>query len=198
MSTEAIRRARGFTLIEAIMFILIIGVALGGILAVLRFTTVQSADPVRRKQALMIAEGLLEEVQLAKFTYCDPSSANADSAANTAACAIPEAFGQNAPEPAGPRPYDNVNDYVAAANTPTAAFNVGGALADANGNPLGVTGYTATVAITPEQLGPAAAPVGAGGTSADTDALRIRIEVAYDGQTLVLDGYRARYGPNTQ
>lgn len=192
------RRQRGLTLIELLMFIVIVGIALGGVLAVLSFTTGQSADPVRRKQALMIAEGLLEEVQLAKFTFCDPSSAGADSATSAAGCAIPEAFGQAGAEPAGPRPYDNVNDYVAAANVATAAFDVNGALADANGNPMNVTGYSARVTITPEPLGPAGGAIGDGGASADTDVLRIRVEVGYDGQTLALDGYRARYAPTLQ
>lgn len=191
-------RQRGLTLIELVMFIVIVGVALGGVLAVLRFTTAQSADPVRRKQALMIAEGLLEEVELAKFTFCDPSSDNADSATSAAGCTVPEAFGQASPEPAGPRPYDNVNDYVPAANTATAAFDVNGVLADANGNPMNVSGYTARLTITSEALGAGAGMIGAAGTSADTDVLRIRVEVSYDGQSLALDGYRTRYAPVIQ
>jgi MSHA pilin protein MshD len=199
MSTEfARRRQRGLTMIELVMFIVIVGVALAGILAVLNFTTRESADPVRRKQALMIAEGLLEEVQLARFTYCDPSSDNADTAASSADCSVPEAFGQGAPEPVGPRPYDNVNDYVTAAGTPVAAFDVGGKLADANGNPMNVNGYSARLSITPEPLGPAGAAIGAAGASADTEVLRIRVEVSYDDQTLVLDGYRTRYAPNVE
>ena len=188
------KRQRGVTLIELILFIMIIGIALAAILGVMNVTTRSSADPVRTKQALMIAEALLEEVQLAAFTKCDPSGDNGDGT-----CTIPEAWGQVAPEPVGPRPYDNINDYVPAANTATAAFNVDvnsiSTLADANGRPLNVTGYTATVAITPEAIGPAGAQVGAGGTSADTDMLRIRVTVAFDNQALALDGYRARYAP---
>jgi MSHA pilin protein MshD len=199
MSSErAAFRQRGLTMIELILFMVIVGIALAGIVGLLKFTTHHSADPVRRKQALMIAEGLLEEVELAKFTYCDPSSDNADAATSAAQCAIPEAFGQTGAEPAGPRPYDNVNDYVPAANQPTAAFDVNGALADANGNPMNVTGYTAQVTITPEPLGPPTASIGAAGSSADTDVLRIRVEVRYDDQVLVLDGYRARYAPTVQ
>jgi MSHA pilin protein MshD len=199
MSSDRLRsRQRGVTLIELIIFMVIIGIALVGIVGVLKFTTRESADPLRRKQALMIAEGLLEEVELAGFTFCDPSSPNADSATSASQCTIPEAFGQAGAEPAGPRPYDNINDYVAAANQPAAAFDVNGALADANGNPMNVTGYSARVTITPEALGPAGALVGAAGTSADTDALRIRVEVSYDDQTVVLDGYRTRYAPNVQ
>ncbi|MFL6675346.1 MAG: prepilin-type N-terminal cleavage/methylation domain-containing protein [Massilia sp.] len=199
MSTDtAVRRARGLTLIEMLMFIVIVGIALAGILQVLAFTTRHSADPLRRKQALMIAEGLLEEVELAGFTYCDPRSDNADSATKSAECTIREAFGQGGAEPIGPRPYDNINDYVPAANTPTAAFDANGVLSDANRNPLDVNGYTARLTITPEALGAGADAIGAGGTSADTDVLRIRVEVSYDDQVLVLDGYRTRYAPVTQ
>jgi MSHA pilin protein MshD len=184
-------RQRGVTLIELILFIMIIGIALTAIVGVMNVTTSRSADPLRTKQALMIAEGLLEEVQSAGFTKCDPAGDNGDGT-----CTIPEAWGQNAPETAGPRPYDNVNDYVSQANTAVAAFNNGaGVLADANGRALGVTGYTATVAVIPEAVGPGGSQVGAGGTSADTDMLRIRITVFFDSQSLVLDGYRARYAP---
>jgi MSHA pilin protein MshD len=184
---------RGVTLIELILFIMIIGIALTAILGVMNVTTRHSADTLRDKQALMIAEGLLEEVQLARFTFCDPASDNFDTATSSSACTIPEAWG---PETGNTRPYDNINDYVTAANAATAAFNNGGVLADANGRALGVTGYTATVTVTPDTIGPSGMQVGAGGTAADTDMLRIRITVAYDNASLSLDGYRARYAPN--
>lgn len=71
MSTRRPRQ-RGVTLIELIVFIVIVSVAVVGVLQALRMSSANSADPLRRKQALMIAEGLMEEVQLAKFTYCDP------------------------------------------------------------------------------------------------------------------------------
>ncbi len=39
--------------------------------------------------------------------------------------------------------------------------------------------------------------IGAAGASADTDVLRITVEVSYDGQVLALDGYRTRYAPRS-
>jgi MSHA pilin protein MshD len=198
MSIESLRRVRrqqGVTLVELIMFIVIVSIALAGIVQIMRMTSANSADPLRRKQALMIAEALLEEVRQAGFTYCDPRSDNADSAANTAACTVSENWGN---EPAGTafvRPFDNVNDYVGAPNAAFSAFNDGsGRLADALGRRMNVEGYRATVSITPDTLGDI--PAGAG---ADSDALRIRIVVDYDfngnGAPVVLDGYRARYAP---
>lgn len=195
MSSKRTRRQAqsGLTLIEMIMFILIVGVALAAIVGVLNLTNKGSADPLRRKQALMIAEGLLEEVQLARFTYCDPSADKAgdEDVTGSAGCDIPENWG---PEPGGRRPFDNINDYVSAANVAESRFNdADGRLADANGEPMNVEGYSATVSVTPESIGNI--PIANAG-SADVEVLRIRVEVRYDGETLVLDGYRTRYAPN--
>ncbi|KQQ86422.1 type II secretion system protein [Massilia sp. Leaf139] len=193
MSSNPRARQTGVTLVELIMFIVIISVALAGIIQVMRFTTANSADPLRRKQALMIAEALLEEVRQADFTYCDPRSANADEAVNTAACTLKEAWGNEGP--AGTvfvRPFDNVNDYVTASGTAATPFGSGASgLVDALGRSMNLADYSATVAITPDKLGEINA-----GTSADSEALRIRIEVSYAGDDpVVLDGYRARYLP---
>ena len=193
-------RQRGVTLVELILFIVIVGIAVGGILTVMNLTTRGSADPVRRKQALIIAEGLLEEVELARFSYCDPADPNAgdaDTVKSAADCGIPERWGQLDPEPTGAtsgRPFDNVNDYVSAARTWTAAFdNAGGVLADANGNPLDVSGYTARLSIAPASLNGIGSDAD---TAADTEVLRITVEVSYGGESVTLDGYRTRYAPN--
>ena len=61
-------RQRGVSLVELIMFIVIISVSLIGILSVMNITTAHSADPLIRKQALAVAESLLEEVELQDFT----------------------------------------------------------------------------------------------------------------------------------
>jgi MSHA pilin protein MshD len=60
-------RQLGISLIELIMFIVIVSVALTGILLVMNVTTTNSADPLVRKQALAVAESLLEEVELQDF-----------------------------------------------------------------------------------------------------------------------------------
>jgi len=185
------RRQRGVTLIELIMFIVIVSVALASIMAVMRMTTANSADPLRRKQALMIAEGLIEEVRSAGFTLCDPSSADFDTQTDPTLCAVRENWGQAAPEPVNPRPFDNVNDYVTQPNVATNAFNnAAGVLLDVTGQPVGVAGYTATLTVSPAALG----GIGAADSAANTDVLRIRVSVAFGGDApVVLDTYRTRY-----
>ncbi|HZV63463.1 MAG TPA: type II secretion system protein [Telluria sp.] len=193
MSIKRTPPQRGVTLIELVMFIVIVSVALVGIVQVMRLTTANSADPVRRKQALMLAEAVLEEVELAKFTYCDPTSPNADSAANTAACNIQENWGQGTgTEPVGPRPYDNVNDYVPCASTPTTPCATV-ISTDVDGNAFNLSGYNVTVQMAPAVLN----NIGAAVTAADTEVLHIWVTVSYDGQNLVLDGYRTRYAPTS-
>lgn len=61
------RRHSGFSLIELILFIVIISVGITGILGVMNVTTRHSADPMVRKQVLSIAEALLEEIMLKDF-----------------------------------------------------------------------------------------------------------------------------------
>ncbi len=55
-------RCRGFTLIELIIFIVVVSAGLAGILSVMDTVVKSSADPMVRKQAIAIAESLLEEI----------------------------------------------------------------------------------------------------------------------------------------
>ena len=70
-------KQRGISLVELIMFIVIVSVALAGILLVMNVVTRSSADPLIHKQSLAIAESLLEEVELMPFTFCDPDDPDA-------------------------------------------------------------------------------------------------------------------------
>lgn len=74
--TERPLASWGFTLIEMLVAIVIIGVALAGVLSVFQVTTKASADPVEPKQALLIAESLLEEIMTKR--YAPPPENNYD------------------------------------------------------------------------------------------------------------------------
>ncbi|MFJ7566550.1 type II secretion system protein [Herminiimonas sp. NPDC097707] len=175
------RTARsGFTLVELVMFIVIVSIAVIGVLMVMNMTTKNSADPQLRKQALSIAEALLEEVSLARFTFCDPADPNAETADNATECATtPEGVG---PEAGNTRPFDNVNDYVSAYGVAQAIV-----ISDVNGAAIpNLNVYASTITITPQAFN---------GISA-TDSLLITINVNYGADTVRLDGYRTRYAPN--
>lgn len=75
---------RGLTLIELIMFIVIVSVGLAGILLVINTVVKSSADPVVRKQSIAMADAILEEVLLKAYT---PSATYDTTGAN---CAAPD------------------------------------------------------------------------------------------------------------
>lgn len=58
---------RGFTLIELIIFIVLVSVGLAGILSVMNTVVKSSADPMVRKQTIAVAESLLEEILLKDY-----------------------------------------------------------------------------------------------------------------------------------
>ena len=186
------RRERGLSLVELIAFIVVVGIAVAGVLIAMSMATRASADPMIQKQALAIAEAVLEEVQLQPFTYCDPDDANAATATSIAGCAstnennlAPEAA--NAP-PTGPaetrtdtvRPFDNVNDYN--------GFTMSGGVSDIAGNAVsGLNGYSVSVSVSGQALG----------TIGTSESLLIGVTVTGPADTtVVLHGYRTRYAPN--
>jgi MSHA pilin protein MshD len=66
-----LRSARGVTLVELIISMLIISIALAGVLSVMNFTTGRSADPMIQHQAIAIAEAYMEEILLQGFADPD-------------------------------------------------------------------------------------------------------------------------------
>lgn len=61
------RHSRGMTLIEVILFIVIVSVGLAGVLSAFNVATAKSADPMVRKQALTLAEQMMEEILAKEF-----------------------------------------------------------------------------------------------------------------------------------
>lgn len=181
----SIKRAaqRGITLIEQIMFIVIVSVGVIGLVSVMNPAIRASADPMLTKQLVAIAESLLNEVMHQPFTWCDPDDPAASTALSYAACATPQnAFG---PTPAGETRYaagagtafDNVADYggfsMANVDDPSASN--------------AMAGYTASVAIA--RAGTAL------GLADDTAALSVTVTVTRGTESFSLTGYRFRYAP---
>lgn len=136
---------RGITLIEQIMFIVIVSVGVIGLVSVMNPAIRASADPMVTKQFVAIAESLLNEIEHQPFTWCDLDDANASTALSYAGCA------SNPQNSSAPTPntetrngsggtgefYDNVRDY-------------GGFVSENVSDPAGggaIAGYRAEVAI---------------------------------------------------
>lgn len=173
-------RQSGLSLIELVIFIVIVSVGIAGILSVMNITTRESADPMLRKQALSIAESLMEEIQMQPFTFCDPDDEAVETAPGSAGCSTPEALGGEGETRFGASPFDNVNDYHNPLGSP--ATNILG---------TSIPGYTASVTIT--EVGAGAVPLSNAGA-----ALQVNVRVTGPaGTDISLTGYRTRYAPNT-
>jgi MSHA pilin protein MshD len=140
-----------------------------------------------RKQAVAIAESLLEEVLSKPYTYCDPDDAQADTATSSAigptGCATtPESMGAEGVEDrySNVTPFDNVNDYN--------GFNMMAGINDLTNAPVtGLAAYSASVLV---QAAGAFNGIPAGET------LLVTVTVTAPGnQSVSLSGYRTRYAP---
>lgn len=90
------RRAQlGISLIELIIFVMIVSIGIAGILAVINQSVKSSADPIVRKQAAALADSILEEILLQ--SYADPDGSEAGET--------------------GRDNYDDVSDYNAQSNS---------------------------------------------------------------------------------
>lgn len=176
-------RQDGFSLIELIIFIVVVSIGITGILSVFRVAVRHSADPVVRKQAQSIAASLLAEITSHPFTYCDPSDTNATVANNSGEC-------ETTPEQMGPEPgqtrflqpqFNNVNDYHGYTMNP---------VVNVNNNPVNaLQDYRASVSIS---------DVGTTlfGFADPTAVLQVTVTVSGPGITLTETAYRFRFAPN--
>ncbi|MBK7355375.1 prepilin-type N-terminal cleavage/methylation domain-containing protein [Propionivibrio sp.] len=121
-------RQRGVTLIELIIFIIVISVGLVGILAVMNTTVRSSAQPMVRKQAMAMADAILEEILAKDATLTLPET-------DFAAC------GNRAL-------YVGVQDYACFDGAPATAVIRG--IDTLGSTPIGaLVGFTAAVAVAP-------------------------------------------------
>lgn len=188
----------GVTLIELIVFMVIVSISLAGVLKALEVANRDSVDPLVRKQLFSIAESLLQEIEQQPFTFCDLNDANASTATSAAACSVSQNKGGAALTSPSPslesrystsNPFDNVADY-GGFSMPGGGCT--GICLPGNNTPIAaLTGYAASVAITR-----------VGGTTPFTAipldaALKIVVTVTGPANASVsLTGYRVRYAPN--
>lgn len=179
-------RQYGATLIEILLFIVVVTTAVVGVLNVFVTTGRSSGDPLVHKQALAVAESLLEEIRQMPFTFCDPDDPAVSTASSVADCTLPpEALGPEAGETRYSllTPFDNVNDY----NGYSSALDAPPGIKDISGTPVPLlAAYTATVAVVPLAFNGVAA----------ADSLQITVTVTHAGiPPMVLHGMRLRYAP---
>ena len=164
--TRVFRSAQyGLSLIELIMFIVIVSVGVLGILSVLNVTVKNSADPMIRKQALAVAEAMLEEVLTKDFSN-PPGGFTPATPGNPTQAERPS--------------FDDIDDY-----NMTGAWNWTGvrSLLDTSTSIMGLASYTVTVTVAGAALNGIAA----------ANSKAVTVTVTGGNETVTLIGYRTNY-----
>ena len=179
------KHIRGVAIVEAVVFILIIGVAAASVITLSGDAQRNSVQLLMARQALSIAESQLAVVRALPFTNLDPSTSQVESLATPG----PEA-GETYN---GPARFDNVNDYN--------GFVLGpGSVISLDGTPMDFGPYVATIQV---QAVPSGGP-NWNGIPVGSVAL-ITVTVTTPGPAagvsailkapVVLQGLRTRYAP---
>lgn len=159
------RRQSGLSLIELIIFIVIVTTAVAGILTVMNVTVKSSADPMIRKQALAIAEAVLDEVLARDFA--NPTGG----------------FVESSPTCDNRALYDDVSDYHCFNAASTNRINGNETLGSTSIAAL--SAYAASVDID--------AATAALGLTAGTEVKTVTVVVTGNNESITLRGYRTNY-----
>ena len=181
------QRVFGFTLVELIVTIVIVGIGLVALLTQMLQVTAYSADPMVRQQAHAIAQSYMEEILLRSF--CDPDfDPDADPATGcpidcvASACTSGACGGTGVLKEASRDLYDDVCDYHGLVDA--------GAV-DQNNNTvsaLGAFSISVNVDDASASLNGLSAPAG--------EVVRVDVRVTHnqmDDMDIMLSGYRANY-----
>ena len=166
----------GFTLLEVLVTLVVIGIAATSIMGVFISTVRTSADPLIQQQAIAIAEAYMEEIQSKKFCQDVSVPMTLPPPQPIPAC-VTETGGAEAGESRST--FNDIQDYNDS--------SVDGTIKDQNDAVIsGLAGYAIDVVVSAAELG--------GITQASGNAMRIDITVSHAAiDPISLSGFRANY-----
>jgi MSHA pilin protein MshD len=162
----------GMTLIELILFIVIVSVGLAGVLAAFSYVK-NSADPMVRKQVILVAEATMNEIMGKNFQN-DPNDPSNTS--STLGCTPSTPITCRPNTPADRANYNDVSDYNGYSQT--GINQIDGVTPVAR-----LASYTLSITVTPVAFGSINA----------SNAKQITVVVSSGNQSFTLIGYRTYY-----
>jgi len=196
------RRQRGFSLIETVIFIIVLSLGIAGLVAVFFHTSMHGHEPYLQQRALAVASAYMDEILhkrwdesspvgggcvetgsgicaawCAGLTYPDCRRCNL----GVGVCSAPMASGSGAEEGTNRGQFDDIDDYNGLSETPP--LNALGAPMSGAG---AFSGFSAAVTV--------GHPAAAWNGVAAAEVKRIEVEVSTpDGQTIALNAYRLNF-----
>lgn len=135
------RQNRGFTLVELVLFIVIVGVATAGIVVAFTQSTAHTHEPLIRQRTLAIANAYMDEILRKRWNENTPIEGGCVvTPSGMCGSVIPEAATLGADGTEDRAAYDDVDDYGSLAANHNPAGQGGAALANH-------AGYTVTVTV---------------------------------------------------
>lgn len=210
MPTASTRHQYGLSLVELVVFILVVGIAFTAIMSVYIQTGARSGDAMLRLRTTELAQSLMEEILLKKYDERTPQSGNCVRfpSGNSRCSGGPQALAQTAAgfgsDSGETRPiFDDVDDYhnIAYCGTGAAAINPPCTsactdLLDASGNNIAANypGFSVCIQVSFSGNEMNSVAPGTGTTVLNEDAKRIDIHITdpLDSQ-ITFSAYRANY-----
>lgn len=163
---------KGFTLIEMLIAIVIIGIGLAGVLMAINGTVRPSTDPLVRKQMLAIAEEMIEEVLLKPFSVSGSAPVNKATACGTTS-------------PPSRTDFDDISDYNNYQTT---------GICDVEGSAItGLESYDVAVAVATADEKNNLGTTTSVGAIEYSDSKQITVTVTRGNNRLVLSSWRTNY-----
>lgn len=185
------RNLRGFTLIETVLFIIIVGIAVAAIGTQFATNVSRSHEPVLRQRALAVATAYMDEILRKRWNEntppgggcVDTTSGSCTGGPTVSSPTIGNEIGESGTCPSGAHDrvnYDDVDDYnaLSAGERPTESSGCS--------DMPGYENFTVTVSVTQPD-----APW-EGISNLDVRKIDVSVDTP-DGQTIALSAYRINY-----
>lgn len=170
-------RQRGFSLIETILVIVLLGVAVAGIAAMFLNNVAKSHEPYLRQRALAVATAFMDEILRKRWDDNTPLGGGCVNT-GTALCSTGPAPAGMGTEEAQRADWDDIDDYNAIGNQSPPQDSSGAAMP-------GYEGFVVSVSVTQ--------PGDWNGIPA-ADVKRIEVQVtSNNGETIALSAYRVNF-----
>ena len=190
----------GFTLLDVLLVIVLLGIVAAALTTISARLSAQTSETLKMRQALALAQGLLDEVRHMPFPYCDPNDARARLATGaflggTGCASLVDGLG---PEPGESRynaanRFDSVSDYQGFAMPGPGCAG----LCDLNGVVLNATGPLIGCSVLVTLAAQALTGIAALDANGRPQTLRIVVAVTCPGAPPVYaEGLRVRHAPN--